>query len=126
MLTISAGFHIYDFLALLWLKLLDKDRLFHHTIVIGATLYTLRQNSGAGFVVFGIFIATVSNPLIHVRKILRNLGKRYTITYELVEYTCFIAFFICRVIIGHPYLYPYLTCPALNNVAKFVAVGIFV
>jgi len=42
LLTISAGFHIYDFLALVWLKLLDKDRFFHHTLVIAGALYTLR------------------------------------------------------------------------------------
>lgn len=124
MLIISAGFHIYDFLALFWLKLLDKDRFFHHTLVIAGALYTLRQNSGAGTFVLGIFVTTSSNPLCHARKILRNLGKRYTRTYELVEYSCFIAFFICRVIIGHPALYVGLKCPALNNFGKFVAIGI--
>ena len=46
MLTLSAGFHIYDLLALAWLKLLDKDRLFHHSIVIGGLINTLTQNSG--------------------------------------------------------------------------------
>ena len=126
LLTISAGFHIYDFLALIWLKLLDKDRFFHHTLVIAGTLYTLRQNNGAYAFVVGISVATSSNPLCHARKILRNLGKRYTKTYELVECTCFIAFFICRVIIGHPALYHFLKCPALNNFSKLVAVGICV
>ena len=126
LLTISAGFHIYDFLALLWLKLLDKDRFFHHTLVIAGTLYTLSQNSGAGAFVVGISVATSSNPLCHARKILRNLGKEYTKTYELVECTCFVAFFICRVIIGHPALYHFVQCPSLNYLSKLVAVGICV
>lgn len=47
MLTLSAGFHIYDLLALAWLKLLDKDRLFHHSTVIAGLVFTLTQNSGA-------------------------------------------------------------------------------
>ena len=124
MVTISVGFHIYDFLALVWLKLLDKDRCFHHTTVIAGGLYTLRQNSGAALLVLGIFCTTVSNPLCHARKILRNLGMRYTRTYEIVEYTCFAAFFICRVMMLHPAMYFVLTCPALNKFAKLVAVGI--
>ena len=72
----------------------------------------------------GLFVSEVSNPAMHIRIMLRNLGKRYTRAYEVAEYTYFISFFIGRVIIGHPVIYISLMCLALSKFTKFVSLGI--
>ena len=124
LLVLSGGYFTYDFLAMAWLKLLDKDMTIHHILVIFGALITLEQNSGTGYFVLGLFVSEVSNPAMHIRIMLRNLGKRYTRAYEVAEYTYFISFFIGRVIIGHPVLYVSLMCPALSKFTKFVSLGI--
>ena len=96
----------------------------HHILVIFGLLITLGQNSGTGYCVLGLFVSEVSNPAMHIRIMLRNLGKRYTRAYEVAEYTYFISFFIGRVIIGHPVVYISLMCPALSKLTKFVSLGI--
>ena len=123
-LTVSGGYFTYDFFAMAWYKLLDKDMAIHHMLCVGGTVVVLAQNMGAGFVVQGLFVAEVSNPAMHMRIMLRNLGKRYTRAYELSEYAYFISFFFGRIIIGHPVVYSTVTCPSISNFAKFVSVGI--
>ena len=63
----------------------------------------------------GLFVAEVSNPAMHIRIMLRNMGKRYTRAYEVAEYTYFITFFFGRVVIGHPTVYASVTCPLLHR-----------
>ena len=72
----------------------------------------------------GLFVAEVSNPAMHVRIMLRNVGKRYTRAYEVAEYTYFLTFFFGRVVIGHPVVYASVTCPALSKFSRFVSLGI--
>ena len=72
----------------------------------------------------GLFVAEVSNPAMHLRIMLRNLGKRYTRAYEVSEYAYFMSFFFGRMVIGHPVVYATVTCLHISNFAKFVSVGI--
>ena len=129
-LTVSGGFFTYDLFVMAWYQLLDKDMhspadiVIHHMICIGGVLATLAQNMGAGFGVQMLFMAEVSCPAMHMRVILRNLGKRYTLAYELSEYAYFISFFVGRVIMGHPVVYSMVTCQHMCTFNKFAAVGI--
>ena len=123
-LTLSGGYFCYDFIAMAWFKLLDKDMAIHHMLCVSGIVVVIAQNMGSGFVVQGLFVAEVSNPAMHMRVMLRNLGKRYTRAYELSEYAYFMMFFFGRIIIGHPVVYATVTCPSISFFAKFVSVGI--
>ena len=125
-LALSGGYFAYDFLSMAWFKLLDFDMALHHLLCIAGILVVLGQNMGAGFVVQGLFVAEVSNPAMHMRIMLRNLGKRYTRAYEVAEYAYFMSFFFGRMIIGHPVVYATVTCPNVSFLPKFVSVGICV
>jgi hypothetical protein len=109
-LVMSGGYFSYDFLSMAYFKLLDLDMAVHHMLCIGGILQVLLRNVGTGFVVGGLFVAEVSNPAMHSRIMLRNLGKRYTYAYEIAEYTYFMMFFFGRVIMGHPMVWSTVSC----------------
>ena len=123
-MVISGGYFSYDFILMAILKLLDVDMAVHHLLCIGGIIIVLSQNIGAGFVVQGLFVAEVSNPAMHMRIMLRHVGKRYTRAYEVAEYTYFLSFFFGRIIIGHPAVWATVTCPSVSKFAQFVSVGI--
>ena len=72
----------------------------------------------------GLFVAEVSNPAMHIRIMLRNVGKRYTRAYEVAEYTYFILYFFGRVVIGPPVVYASVTCHALSKFSQFISLAI--
>ena len=84
----------------------------------------LLEGHDAVHVVAGLFVAEVSNPAMHVRVMLRNLGKRYTKAYEVAEYTYFVMFFFGRVLMGHPVVWNTVTCGSMNVLAKIVSLGV--
>ncbi len=84
----------------------------------------LLEGHDAVHVVAGLFVAEVSNPAMHVRVMLRNLGKRYTKAYEVAEYTYFVMFFFGRVLMGHPVVWNTVTCGSMNMLAKIVSLGV--
>jgi len=75
-------------------------------------------------VVAGLFVAEVSNPPMHMRVMLRNIGKRYTLAYEVAEYAYFVIFFFGRIIMGHPVVYDTVSCESMHILAKIVSLGV--
>ena len=123
-LVVSGGYFTYDFILMAILNLLDKDMAIHHMLCVGGILVVLAQDTGSGFVVQGLFVAEVSNPAMHMRIMLRNVGKRYTRAYEVAEYAYFMSFFFGRMVIGHPVVWATVTCENVSKFAQFVSLGI--
>lgn len=103
-------------------KLLAWDMFFHHTICILGIIGVLLEGHDTCHVVAGLFVAEVSNPAMHIRTMLRNLGMRYTLAHDTAEIIYFMMFFYGRVIIGHPVVYETVMCNSTNIIAKFVSV----
>jgi hypothetical protein len=123
-LIFSGSYFTYDFLCMAYFGLLEIDMFIHHLLCILGILQVLLYNNGANYVVLGLFIAEVSNPPMHCRILLRNIGKRYSRAYELAEYMYFMLFFFGRIIIGHPAVYATVTCYSAPLFARVVSVGI--
>lgn len=98
--------------------------LVHHLLCIFGILITLYDGHDACHVVAGLFVAEVSNPAMHVRTMLRNLGLRYTKIHDTAEIIYFVMFFFGRVLIGHPVVYDTVMCGSTPTFAKFVSLGI--
>lgn len=120
----SGGYFLYDMISMAWFKLLDLDMTVHHSLCIAGICVVLNEGHDGGFVVAGLFVAEVSNPAMHMRVMLRDLGKRYTKAYEVAEYTYFVMFFFGRVIMGHPTVWNTITCHSMHWLAKFVSLGV--
>ena len=120
----SGGYFLYDVIGMWWFGLLEIDMAIHHSLCIAGIVVVLIEGHDAVHVVAGLFVAEVSNPAMHVRVMLRNLGKRYTKAYEVAEYTYFVMFFFGRIVIGHPVVWNTVTCGSMNLLAKIVSLGV--
>lgn len=120
----SGGYFMYDVAGMYCFGLLDIDMAVHHCLCIGGIIVVLLSGHDACHVVAGLFVAEVSNPPMHVRVMLRNLGKRYTMAYEVAEYCYFVMFFFGRVVMGHPVVYDTVTCDSMHLFGKIVSLGV--
>ena len=120
----SAGYFTYDVVGMYLFGLLEIDMMIHHSLCIFGIIMVVLSGHDTCHVVAGLFVAEVSNPAMHMRVMLRNIGKRYTLAYEYAEYCYFIMFFFGRVIMGHPVVYQTLTCESMNPLGKFVSFGV--
>jgi len=120
----SGGYFLYDMISMGYFHLLDLDMTIHHSLCIAGICVVLNGGHDAGFVVAGLFVAEVSNPAMHMRVMLRDIGKRYTKAYEVAEYIYFVMFFFGRVIMGHPTVWNTVTCQSMHWLAKIVSLGV--
>ena len=123
-LIFSGSYFTYDLIDMWYRGLLEKDMCIHHLLCICGILQVLIVGGGGYFVVLGLFVAEISNPPMHCRILLRNVGLRYTKAYEFFEYMYFMLFFFGRVIIGHPVVYKTITCSSNPMFARIVSCGI--
>ena len=115
---------MYDVAGMFCFGLLETDMAVHHCLCIGGIIVVLLSGHDACHVVAGLFVAEVSNPPMHVRVMLRNLGLRYTMAYEVAEYCYFVMFFFGRVVMGHPVVYDTITCDSMHLFGKIVSLGV--
>lgn len=120
----SGGYFLYDVACMAKFGLLELDMALHHGLCIVGIIVVLLDGHDTCHVVAGLFVAEVSNPAMHMRVMLRNIGKRYTLCYEVAEYAYFVMFFFGRVIMGHPVVYDTVTCESMNLMAKIVSLGV--
>ena len=124
LLVMSCGYFTYDFLAMAVLGLLDLDMTIHHLLCISGMVVTLYLGKGANFIVYGLFVAEVSNPSMHMRIMLKHIGLRYSRSYEVAEFIYFIMFFFGRMVVGQPTVYLTVTCSEMNWLGRLVCLGV--
>ena len=120
----SGGYFLYDVVGMYLFGLLEIDMTIHHSLCIGGIVAVLLSGHDGCFVVAGLFVAEVSNPAMHMRVMLRNIGKRYTLAYETAEYIYFVMFFMGRVVMGHPVVWETVTCGSMHILGKIVSLGV--
>jgi hypothetical protein len=81
----SCGYFLYDFVAMAYFKMLDSGMTIHHFICVTGMYLCLLQGISANYLIAGVYISEVSNPVMHARMVVKHLGMRYTKTYELLE-----------------------------------------
>lgn len=86
----SVGYFIYDLVVMAYFRLLDLSMFIHHMICITGLYITLCEGKNGGYLIAALFVAEISNPVMHFRILLKHLGKRYTKLYEFCEisYIC--------------------------------------
>ena len=89
----SCGYFAYDLVAMAYFGLLDRGMLLHHSMCVFGFAAAIIENTGLSFTLMGLFVAEVSNPIMHVRMVIKHLGKRYTKSYEYCEVTYICKFF---------------------------------
>ena len=120
----SGGYFTYDLVGMKVFGLLTFDMLIHHLMCIGGIVVMVLEGHDTCHVVAGLFIAEVSNPPMHIRVMLRNLGMRYTLSYEVAEICYFSIFFMGRMVFGHSIVYATISCESAHWLGKLVSLGV--
>jgi len=123
-LTISLGYFMYDTLAMTYYKLLDTPMMFHHGIVCLGVYLSLCFDASGSEILAGMFISEVSNPVMHMRLILRSFGLRHTKLYEFCEFAYIFLYVYYRLFKGIFIVYNTVSTSVGHPVVKSIAVGV--
>lgn len=123
-LTISLGYFMYDTLAMTYYKLLDTPMMFHHGIVCLGVYLSLCFDASGSEILAGMFISEVSNPVMHMRLILRSFGLRHTKLYEFCEFSYIFLYVYYRLFKGIFIVYNTVSTSVGHPVVKSIAVGV--
>ncbi|KAI5074226.1 hypothetical protein GOP47_0010187 [Adiantum capillus-veneris] len=122
-MTVSLAYFVYDFFCCLFDTTIDYSNVVHHTVSISSLAYSVFDNKCGTEIVMCLWLSELSNPFMHARELLKELGLKDTIL-ALANDICFaLVFGFARVVLG-PYLV-YLTVFADNPImVKVGALGI--
>ncbi|CDW79729.1 UNKNOWN [Stylonychia lemnae] len=123
-LIFSCGYFFYDFVAMLYLGLMDKSMFIHHLICVFGMAYSVISNSSANNLIAALFTAEISNPAMHVRMVLKHLNLRYSKAYECAELSYIMLYIYGRMILGVPVLIKTIACDANPLIQKFFGSGL--
>ena len=125
LMYMSIGYFIYDFGAMCYYGLVDFAMTFHHTICVVGMATPLVQDVSGNYIVMGMYVAEVSNFLMHIRIILKHYGLRYTKAYETAEIGFMMLYIYGRMLVGPAIVWSTITCASNNFVVRFCSLGLF-
>lgn len=99
-LLFSCGYFIYDILISIYFNILDFGMLVHHLFVITSEYFGLVFNNSASEMIRAMISAEVSNPIMHIRKIISNFGMKDTKLFLFLEYVYFVLYIVFRTTLG--------------------------
>jgi len=101
----SVSYFIYDFIACAMLGLMDISLVLHHSMCVGGFSSCLYYGKSAMESIVGLYLSEISNPSMHLRIILRNLGLRHTKLYNRLEMSYIGLYIYGRLYIGAPHIF---------------------
>jgi len=114
----ACGYYIYDFVAIAYYSLLDMGMSIHHIMCVLGFVIMMCQGNSAGFLINALFSAEVSNPVMHVRMVLKHMGLRHTKAYEVTELAYIMLFIFGRGFLGTPVMIKTIMCSQNNILIK--------
>lgn len=101
----TLGYFIYDLLCMIAFGIYDTGIILHHALVIIADSSCILSGAGGTEAMMGYFVSEFTNPLLHLKEILRLLNQKNTQFYFVTEISFFFAYFFSRYLIGIPAIY---------------------
>ena len=121
----TAGYFLYDFVAMAYYKLLDGTMILHHSICLGGFTAALATGTGSNYTIMGLYVSEVSNTCMHIRSILKHYGLRYTKSYELMEISFILLYIYGRILLGPALLWSTTMCSHNHFMIRICAVALF-
>ncbi|MCO5554727.1 hypothetical protein L7F22_008261 [Adiantum nelumboides] len=122
-MTVSLAYFVYDFFCCLFDTAIDYSNVIHHTVSISSLAYSVFNNKCGTEIVMCLWLSELSNPFMHARELLKELGLKDTTLALANDISFALVFGFARVVLG-PYLV-YLTVFADNPImVKVGALGI--
>lgn len=104
---------------------MDKAMMLHHPLSILGLFLPLYENIQGNFVMQAIFMSELSNPMMHMRHLLRLSGRLHTKAYEFCELSFISLYVYARFIALGPIIYKTLKCQSNHILIKTACLGLF-
>jgi len=104
--------------------LLDVAMIIHHGVVMVGYTVVLAQGNSASFLVNALYVSEVSNPIMHIRMVLKHLELRHTKAYEVSELSYILLFIYGRILLGTPVMIKTFMCVHNNMLIKMAGAGL--
>lgn len=122
----SLSYFIYDLLACYIFGMFELKLLIHHSLCIAGFSIILFSGKGIFVGVIGLLIAEASNFPMHLRGILKNVGLRHTLLYEISDATFMFTYIFMRAIIGPVVCTQSYFAKSVHILVPMIFVGILV
>lgn len=109
---------------MIYYKLIDQGMGIHHGMVCMGMYMCLSFDESSPEILAGCFIAEISNPVMHLRMIAKDFGRRHTLVYEVSEMMYYVLYIYGRIIMGTGIVYRTCTTWNAHPVIRFIAFGI--
>jgi hypothetical protein len=123
-LTLSLGYFVYD---LLYCMLNNEiENVVHHLFTVGGLASGVITGRSGPELVGCLFLMEVSNPSLHARFMLRELGMKDSLVSTLNDLVFALLFLFCRLIVGPPLVWRTIVNESNTYIVKAGALGILV
>lgn len=121
-MAVSLSYFIYD---LIYCAVVGElESVFHHLFTIGGLASGVLQGKSGSELVACLFLMEVSNPSLHLRTLLLEMGLKNSTVFSLNNFVFALVFLVCRLVIGPPLVYKTLVCPDNEFIVKAGGFGI--
>eukprot|EP00899_Mesostigma_viride_P015592 jgi/Mesvir1/24033/Mv10771-RA.1 len=123
-MQVSLGYFIYDFVCCFFETPLDMITQVHHVLAIAGLAYGVTHGKSGSELVLCLAVIEVSNPMMHTRWCLRELGRKTTPLALANEMLFVLLYFVGRIVIGPMIVYHCVLSETIHIVVKIGAIGI--
>lgn len=119
----TLGYFIYDLICCILLDLYDKELICHHLFCISGLSIQLVMDFYGMEAIRAYILSEVTNPIMHIRIILRTYGLKFTKLYLCLEFLYIVIYIIARGILAPIEVFNLLfNCLTKFIVYKFCAI----
>ena len=118
------SYFVYDFIYCVFNN--EVENVIHHMFTVGGLASGLMTGTSGPELVGCLFLMEVSNPCLHGRFILRELGMKESVLSTLNDLIFAMLFLICRLVIGPPLVWKTVMCKTNTYIVKAGGLGILV
>mmetsp|Transcript_25904 Transcript_25904/g.63761 ORF Transcript_25904/g.63761 Transcript_25904/m.63761 type:complete len:254 (+) Transcript_25904:82-843(+) len=121
-MAVSLSYFVYD---LIYCAIVGEiESVFHHFFTIGGLASGVLNGKSGAELVACLFLMEVSNPSLHLRTLLLEMGLKSSTIFSLNNLIFALVFLVCRLLIGPPLVYKTIACPDNEYIVKLGGFGI--
>ena len=107
-----------------YFRILDAGMFIHHLMCIFGMYLGICEGVSLNYIIDGLYISEISNPVMHIRIISKHLGLRYTKLYEICELLYILLYIYGRILLGTSIVLKTCFCSYNNLLVRVVSVGL--
>lgn len=123
-MAVSLSYFIYD---MVYCAVVGEiESVVHHLFTIGGLASGVLNGKSGAELVACLFLMEVSNPSLHLRTLLIEMGLKNSTIFSLNNLIFALVFLVCRLLVGPPLVYKTVMCPDNDPIVKAGGLGILV